>query len=68
MGAAGYDQENIVGPAIGNGVRIGAGAIILPGVKVGDDALVGAGAVVTKDVPAGQTAKGIPARFTINKD
>jgi UDP-3-O-[3-hydroxymyristoyl] glucosamine N-acyltransferase len=68
MGAAGYDQENIVGPTIGNGVRIGAGAIILPGVKVGDDALVGAGAVVTKDVPAGQTAKGIPARFTINKD
>jgi UDP-3-O-[3-hydroxymyristoyl] glucosamine N-acyltransferase len=64
MGAAGYDQDSIVGPKIGNGVRIGAGAIILPKVVVEDDALIGAGAVVTKDVPAGQTAKGIPARFS----
>jgi UDP-3-O-[3-hydroxymyristoyl] glucosamine N-acyltransferase len=64
MGASGYDEESIVGPTIGNGVRIGAGAIILPRVKVGDNALIGAGAVVTKDVPEGQTAKGIPARFS----
>jgi acetyltransferase-like isoleucine patch superfamily enzyme len=68
MGASGYVEEDIVGPTIGNGVRIGAGAIILPKVKVGDNALVGAGAVVTKDVPEEQTAKGIPARFTRNKD
>lgn len=32
---------------------IGAGAIILPGVKIGKRAVVGAGAVVTKDVPDG---------------
>jgi UDP-3-O-[3-hydroxymyristoyl] glucosamine N-acyltransferase len=63
MGASGYDEGSIVGPTIGDGVRIGAGAIILPKVVVGDNALIGAGAVVTKDVPAGQTAKGIPARF-----
>lgn len=68
MGASGYVEEDIVGPTIGNGVRIGAGAIILPKVKVGDNALVGAGAVVTKDVPEEQTAKGVPARFTRNKD
>jgi acetyltransferase-like isoleucine patch superfamily enzyme len=30
---------------------IGAGVIILPGVKIGKRAVVGAGAVVTKDVP-----------------
>jgi UDP-3-O-[3-hydroxymyristoyl] glucosamine N-acyltransferase len=68
MGASGYVEEDIIGPTIENGVRIGAGAIILPKVRVEENALVGAGAVVTKDVPAGQTAKGIPARFTNNKD
>jgi acetyltransferase-like isoleucine patch superfamily enzyme len=68
MGASGYDEENIVGPTIESGVRIGAGAIVLPKVRVGENALIAAGAVVTKDVPAGQTAKGIPARFIINTD
>jgi acetyltransferase-like isoleucine patch superfamily enzyme len=68
MGASGYDQENIIGPTIENGVRIGAGAIILPRVKAGANALIAAGAVVTRDVPAGGTVKGIPAKFTANKD
>ncbi len=68
MGASGYVEEKIVGPTIENGVRIGAGAIILPGVRVGENALIAAGAVVTKDAPAGQTAKGIPARFTMNSE
>jgi len=47
---------------IGNNAWIGAGAIILPGIKIGDDAIVGAGAVVTHDVPAGETVVGNPAR------
>jgi UDP-3-O-[3-hydroxymyristoyl] glucosamine N-acyltransferase len=68
MGASGYDEESIVGPTIENGVRIGAGAIILPKVIVEENALIAAGAVITRDVPAGQTAKGIPARFTQSKD
>jgi acetyltransferase-like isoleucine patch superfamily enzyme len=41
---------------------IGAGAIILPGVKIGKMAIVGAGAVVTKDVPDNTTVVGIPAK------
>jgi acetyltransferase-like isoleucine patch superfamily enzyme len=47
---------------IGDDALIGAGAIILPGVKVGNRTTVGAGAVVLSDVPDGVTAKGIPAR------
>jgi maltose O-acetyltransferase len=47
---------------IGNDVVIGAGAIILPGVKIGDGAIVGAGSVVMSDVPAGMTVFGNPAR------
>ena len=47
---------------IGNGVWIGARAIILPGVTIGDRALVAAGAVVTRDVPADTLVGGNPAR------
>jgi len=44
------------------GASIGAGAIILPGVRIGKGAMIGAGAVVTRDVPAGVTMVGNPAR------
>lgn len=47
---------------IGRNVWIGAGALVLPGVRIGDDAIVGAGSVVTRDVPAGATVVGNPAR------
>jgi len=47
---------------VGEGSFIGAGAVILPGIKVGQWATVGAGAVVTKDVPDGATVAGVPAR------
>ncbi|MEJ7661618.1 MAG: DapH/DapD/GlmU-related protein [Hymenobacter sp.] len=40
---------------------IGAGAVLVAGVKVGDKARVGAGSVVVADVPAGQTVFGNPA-------
>lgn len=47
---------------IRKGASIGAGAVLLPGVKVGENALVGAGAVVTRDVPANACVVGNPAR------
>ena len=47
---------------IGNGVWIGAGAVILPGVTIGDHSVIGAGSVVTKDIPAGVVAVGNPCR------
>lgn len=49
-------------PHIGNGVEIGAGAIILGGVTVGDGARIGPGAVVMTDVPAGASAFAALAR------
>lgn len=44
------------------GVSIGAGAVILPGVTLGAYCVIGAGAVVTKSVPAGETWVGNPAK------
>tara|TARA_R110000744_G_scaffold231787_1_gene349900 strand:- start:2 stop:457 length:456 start_codon:yes stop_codon:yes gene_type:complete len=45
---------------IGNNVRIGSNATILP-VSIGSGAVIGAGAVVTKDVPANTIVYGNPA-------
>ncbi len=47
---------------VSNGVAIGAGAIILPGVFIGMDAVIGAGSVVTKSVEAGDVVAGNPAK------
>lgn len=51
------------GIVIEDGAWIGAGAMVLDGVRVGKNAVVGAGAVVTKDVPAHSVAVGVPARI-----
>jgi maltose O-acetyltransferase len=48
---------------IGDGVWIGGGAIVLPGVTIGDGCVVGAGSVVTRDLPPGSLAVGNPARI-----
>lgn len=45
-----------------DGVSIGAGAVILPGVTLGKGCVVGAGAIVTKSIPPGETWVGNPAR------
>lgn len=47
---------------IEDGASIGAGAIVLPGVRIGRFALIGAGAVVTRDVPPHALVAGNPAR------
>lgn len=49
-------------PVVEDDASIGAGAVILPGVRIGSKAMIGAGAVVTRDVPAGETYVGVPAR------
>jgi len=42
-------------------VWLGAGVIVLPGVRLGRGCVIGAGAVVTDDVPAGEVYAGVPA-------
>jgi sugar O-acyltransferase (sialic acid O-acetyltransferase NeuD family) len=48
---------------VGRNVFVGAGAILLPGVRIGDDALVGAGSVVLEDIPPRSLSYGTPARM-----
>lgn len=43
-------------------VWLGAGVVVLPGVRLGRGCVIGAGAVVTHDVPAGAVFAGVPAR------
>lgn len=47
---------------IERGALIGASATVLPGLTVGAGAVLGAAACATRDIPAGYTAKGVPAR------
>lgn len=56
-------KEQLIGPTIHAGAKIGANTTLLPGVVIGRNALVGAGSVVVKDVPDGAVVAGNPARF-----
>jgi acetyltransferase-like isoleucine patch superfamily enzyme len=50
------------GPTIRRAARVGAGAVLLPGIEIGEEAFVGAGAVVLRDVPPRTIVVGNPAR------
>jgi acetyltransferase-like isoleucine patch superfamily enzyme len=50
------------GPRLRRACRIGAGAVLLPGIEIGSEAFVGAGAVVTRDVAPRSVVVGSPAR------
>jgi len=56
-------RQHLVGPVLRWGCRLGAGAVVLPGVTVGREALVAAGAVVIRDVPDRTVAVGNPVRL-----
>ena len=52
-------------PQIGDGCLIGAGAVLIGGIRVGDGARVGAGAGVCTDVPEGCTVVAQPSRVIV---
>ena len=47
---------------IGENAWLGAGTVIVPGVKIGKNAVIGAGSVVTRDIPDNVVAVGNPCR------
>ncbi len=53
---------------LGDGVLIGANAVVLEGVSIGDGAVVAAGSVVTKDVVSNEVVAGSPAVSVKMKD
>lgn len=52
---------------IGDNVWLGAGVVILDGVRIGCNSIVGAGSVVTKSIPDNTTVVGVPARAISQK-
>lgn len=55
-------------PVIWDGCLIGAGAVLVGGIRIGKGAKIGAGAVVCRDVPEFATAVADPPRVFIGKE
>ena len=53
---------------VGDDAWIGAGSIILDGVRIGKGAVIGAGSIVTSDIPDGGVAFGAPAKLIKFRD
>jgi acetyltransferase-like isoleucine patch superfamily enzyme len=56
------DRQWLKTTLVEEGASLGAGAILLAGVRIGRFAMVAAGAIVTRDVPAYTLVIGSPAR------
>ena len=53
---------------IEDNVFVGAGTIILKGVRIGRDSIIGAGSVITHDIPPGSVAAGNPCSVIMGID
>jgi acetyltransferase-like isoleucine patch superfamily enzyme len=53
---------------VGDHAWVGAGVIVLSGVRIGKGAVVAAGSVVTHDVPDNAIVAGVPARLVKMRD
>lgn len=56
-------KDNWLPTVVGNGVTIGAGAVLLPGIVLEDNCTVGAGSIVTRNVLSEAVVYGNPARI-----
>lgn len=56
-------EVNRKAPIIGDNCLIGAGAIVIGGVKIGNNVKIGAGAAVNTDIPDGCTVVSQPVRI-----
>lgn len=61
----GYESKG--GVIIEDDVWLGAGVIVLDGVRIGTGSVIGAAAVVTKDIPPYSIALGIPAKVQASR-
>lgn len=55
-------DAEVPSPRLRRACRIGAGAVLCPGVEIGEEAFVAAGAVVAEDVAPLAVVMGVPAR------
>lgn len=51
-------------PVIRDGASVGAGVVLLPGIRIGANAMVGAGSVISQNVLANEVIRGERARIT----
>ena len=54
-------------PTLGDNVYVGAGALIIGGIKIGDNVKIGAGAIVVEDVPSNSTVVCEKAKIIIKR-
>jgi serine O-acetyltransferase len=66
LGGTGKDRGDRH-PKVGDGVTIGAGAIVLGNIRIGAMSKIGAGSVVLADVLPGCTVAGVPACIVGNR-
>lgn len=56
------DEYKPEGPVLEDGVTLGAGVVVCPGITIGSDSFVAAGAVITKNIPPNSFVKGVPGK------
>ncbi len=59
----GLKKEQCAPVRLEDNVFVGAGSIILPGVRIGKNTIIGAGSLVNKDVPSNCIAAGNPIKI-----